>query len=118
MAVASEQLAGPSVIDKDAELDDYLETYPRRMFDSSRAPEGIDLAAWQALGDDADERSYNTALKLGLPLVRLADLEPDPAAVALIVPEVARALRTLHGMVARSPWRIRAPPTSRRCSIS
>ena len=105
MAVASEQFTRPSVIDSDAKLDDYLETYPRQMFDSWRETKGIDLGAWQALGDDADERSYNTALKLGLPLVRLAELEPDPAAVALIAPQVARALRAVPlrmrlGMVA------------------
>ena len=105
MAVASEQFTRPSVIDNDAGLDDYLETYQRQTFDPWRETRGIDFAAWQALGDDADERSYTTALKLGLPLVRLADLEPDPAAVALIAPQVARALRAVplrarHGMVA------------------
>ncbi|MFP7722968.1 GspE/PulE family protein [Lysobacter sp. A3-1-A15] len=102
---ASTPFSPPSVIRDDSELDEYLATYPRQMFASRGEARGLDLAAWKALGDDADEDSYATAQRLGLPLVRLGGLNPDPAALALIAPEVARALRavalrTRQGMVA------------------
>ncbi|MFC7300557.1 GspE/PulE family protein [Cognatiluteimonas weifangensis] len=97
--------SGPLTLVDDAALDAYLAGYSRQAFSSPRESHGLDLTAWLALGEDADERSYDTALRLGLPLVRLAALTPDPAALALIAPRVARELRAVplrvrEGMVA------------------
>ena len=63
------------------------------------------LQQWLDLGDDTTEGQYRLARSLGLPLVRLADIEPTPEANALIRPEVARRLRAVplrvhQGMVA------------------
>lgn len=63
------------------------------------------LERWLALGEDTAEAQYALARSLGLPLVRLADIEPTAEASALIRPEVARRLRAVplrvhEGMVA------------------
>ena len=91
----SSVLARPLLIDSDTALDRYLETYPQVPFVDSEAGAGIDLPGWQAQGDDAVEQSWRTAQTLGVPLVRLSRLQPDPAAVALIGPELARQLRAV-----------------------
>ncbi|HEU0152697.1 MAG TPA: GspE/PulE family protein [Arenimonas sp.] len=73
---------------------------------SWQAPNGqLGLAAWLALGDDCTEAAYQLASRLGLPLVRLADLPPAADATALLRPEVVRRLRAVplrlfEGMVA------------------
>jgi len=53
------------------------------------------LEQWLALGEDATEDQFRTAHTLGLPLVRLGDIEPSQEANALIRPEVARRLRAV-----------------------
>lgn len=63
------------------------------------------LEEWLVLGDDTTEGQYQQARSLGLPLVRLGEIEPTPEAKALIRPEVARRLRAVplqvqQGMVA------------------
>jgi len=95
----------PVLIDSDSALDRYLQTYPQVAFAANNGDTGIDLATWQAQGDDAVERSYRVANALGLPLARLARLKPDPHAIALLSPEMARQLRAVPlrahgGMVA------------------
>lgn len=97
--------AAPLLIDTDAALDRYLETYPQVAFAADAAAAGIDLATWQSQGDDAIEHSYAVACSLGLPLARLSQLRPDPQAIGLITPDVARQLRAVPlrahgGMVA------------------
>jgi type IV pilus assembly protein PilB len=95
----------PLLIADEAALENYLGNYPRDSFCALRTGDSVDLAAWQALGDDAGERPFNSARRLGLPLVRMTALKPDPAAVALITPQLARQwrvvpLQTHKGMVA------------------
>jgi type IV pilus assembly protein PilB len=63
------------------------------------------LERWLALGEDTAEGQYALARSLGLPLVRLTDIEPTAEASALIRPEIARRLRAVplrvhQGMVA------------------
>ena len=88
--------AAPLLIDSDAALDRYLLTYPHIAFGGDTAADrGVDLSTWQAQGDDAIERSWQVARALGLPLARLERLRPDPQAIALISPEVARQLRAV-----------------------
>lgn len=87
--------AAPLLIDSDVALDRYLKTYPKVAFADADAGGGIDLHAWQAQGDDAIERSWELARTLGLPLARLAHLQPDPNAIALIGPDMARQLRAV-----------------------
>lgn len=53
------------------------------------------LQQWLDLGDDTTEGQYRLARSLGLPMVRLADIEPTPEANALVRPEVARRLRAV-----------------------
>jgi type IV pilus assembly protein PilB len=65
----------------------------------------VTLEQWLALGEDATDSQFNTARSLGLPLVRLHDVEPTAEASALVRPEVARRLRVVplrvhQGMVA------------------
>lgn len=91
----SSVLARPLLIDSDAALDRYLQTYPQMPFTDTGAGAGIDLPAWRALGDDTVEQSWRTAQTLGVPLVRLSRLHPDPAAVAMIGPDLARQLRAV-----------------------
>lgn len=94
----------PLLLDSDAALDHFLRTYPKITF-ADGGEVGIDLPGWCALGDDATDATWHEARRLGLPLVRLGHLRPDPTAIALLTPEVARALRavplrTHGGMVA------------------
>ena len=105
MAVEPVQRTAPALLDCDAALDRYLRDYPRIRFDASDGERGIDLAAWTSLGDDAIQSAWEEARRLGLPLVRLSALKPDPAAIALLTPETARQLRAVPlrahgGMVA------------------
>jgi type IV pilus assembly protein PilB len=103
MSLESSVRAAPLLIDSDAALDRYLQTYPKVAFADDKAEAGVDLPAWQAQGDDAIERSWQVARTLGLPLARLAHLQPDPKAIALIGPDMARQLRAVplraHGGV-------------------
>jgi type IV pilus assembly protein PilB len=85
----------PLLIADEAALENYLGNYPRDSFCALRTGDSVDLAAWQALGDDAGERPFNSARRLGLPLVRMTALKPDPAAVALITPQLARQWRVV-----------------------
>lgn len=87
--------AAPLLIDSDTALDRYLQSYPHIAFAGGDTDQGIDLATWQAQGDDAIERSWQVARTLGLPLARLEHLRPDPQAIALISPEIARQLRAV-----------------------
>ena len=89
----STALAPPLLIDSDRALDRYLHTYPRVAFIGGEAEPGIGLTDWQSLGDDAVEHTWQLARTLGLPLTRLSDLHPDPEAIALIGPDMARQLR-------------------------
>ncbi|WP_052108280.1 GspE/PulE family protein [Aerolutibacter daejeonensis] len=96
---------GPLLIDSAAALDQYLATYPRSAFARLRGSSGTPLEGWLALGDDASEASYREACRFGVPLVRLAGLEPAQDALAQISPAIARQLRavplrTHNGMVA------------------
>ncbi len=104
MSLEPSVVASPLLIDSDAALDHFLRTYPQMPFTAAGDP-GIPLDAWQALGEDAVERSWRAARTLGVPLVRLARLQPDPEAIALIGPDNARQLRAVPlrahgGMVA------------------
>ena len=85
----------PLLITDDAALNHYLADYPRESFSSLRESRGVDAASWAALDTDTTAQSYDKACRLGVPLVRLESLQPDPAAIALITPKVARQLRVL-----------------------
>jgi type IV pilus assembly protein PilB len=95
----------PALLDHDAALDRYLRDYPNTAYAAGSAIPTLDSAAWRALGDDATEECYRIAATLGLPLVRLAHVRPDPEATARLTPEVARQLRAVplrirNGMIA------------------
>lgn len=92
------QPAEPALIDDPAAL--------ARWLDASRGeapwvPDGrtVSLAQWLACGDDASETHFQRARALGVPLVRLAQLAPEPAAIGLLRPEVARSLRAVPLLV-------------------
>ncbi len=85
----------PLLIADEATLTHYLEGYPRDSFASLRGSEGIDEQAWAALDSDTTQETYDRARQLGLPLVRLGALGPDPKATALITPQVARQFRAV-----------------------
>lgn len=57
------------------------------------------LDDWLAQGDDVDPAHHRRARELGVPLARLAGLEPEAAATGLIRPDVARRLRAVPLMV-------------------
>jgi type IV pilus assembly protein PilB len=95
MTYDPDALAAPLLIDSDAALDRYLHTYPQVAFGAEEARAGIGLANWKALGDDAVERSWQVARTLALPLARLGPLHPDPEAIAMLRPELARQLRAV-----------------------
>ena len=59
----------------------------------------LSMEQWLALGDDCSESHYRQAASLGVPLARLAGLQPDGAATALVRPEVARRLRAVPLLV-------------------
>jgi type II secretory ATPase GspE/PulE/Tfp pilus assembly ATPase PilB-like protein len=54
------------------------------------------LDDWLAQGDDVDPAHHRRARELGVPLARLAGLEPEAAATGLIRPDVARRASDIH----------------------
>src|SRR5690606_13976115 len=54
------------------------------------------LDDWLAQGDDVDPAHHRRARELGVPLARLAGLEPEAAASGLIRPDVARRASVIH----------------------
>ena len=96
---------GPLLIDTPAALDRYLAHYHHSAFSPLNHVAGTSFEDWLALGDDCSESSYRAASRFGIPLVRLAGLEPSPEAVRLLSPTMARQLRAIplrthQGMVA------------------
>ena len=94
----------PLIADANA-LADYLQGGPTAANGAKSRGDVPTLKQWLALGEDTTEAQYKLAYSLGLPLVRLADIEPTSEANALIRPEVARRLRAVplrvhQGMVA------------------
>ena len=94
----------PLIADANA-LADYLQGGPTAANGGKSHGDVPTLKQWLALGEDTTEAQYKLAYSLGLPLVRLADIEPTSEANALIRPEVARRLRAVplrvhQGMVA------------------
>ena len=86
--------AMPQLIDGDAALQHYLETYPS--FAANDEPgRRISREAWLDLAEDTTAEAYDLACSLGLPLVRLDALRIDPAASALLSPSAARQLRAV-----------------------
>ncbi|HWS79184.1 MAG TPA: hypothetical protein VN205_12510, partial [Thermomonas sp.] len=97
--------AMPTLLADDAALDRYLAGFHGDAYAMHRQHAGIDLPAWLASGEDACERCYLHAQRLGVPLVRLPEVAADPAAAALLPPEQARRLRVVplraaHGLLA------------------
>ncbi len=84
----------PLLIADDRALEAYMADVHGKNF-ASRRDGGIALADWLASGDDAEERSYRHAERLGLPLVRLPEVAVDPQVAALLRPEQARQLRVV-----------------------
>ncbi len=82
----------PLLIRDNAALDAYMARSQRKSF-SEPEGQGVGQDDWLASGDDASERTYQAAQRLGIPLVRLPEVAADPAAVALLSPQVARRLR-------------------------
>jgi type IV pilus assembly protein PilB len=98
-----ERRTTPILVADAAALDAYLDAYPDVF--ALRGPARVDLAAWHALGEDAGEPAWDTAHRLGLPLVRLDAIEAAPDALALVPPALVRRLRAVplrvcRGMVA------------------
>jgi type IV pilus assembly protein PilB len=96
--------AVPLITDANALLD-YLQTGGSNGNSRKTGLQAQTLERWLALGEDTAEGQYALARSLGLPLVRLADIEPTAEASALIRPEIARRLRAVplrvhQGMVA------------------
>ncbi|MCC6595587.1 MAG: Flp pilus assembly complex ATPase component TadA, partial [Rhodanobacteraceae bacterium] len=94
----------PLLIADDAALDRYLDQVQRRAITDPGHADGIELDAWLASGEDAGERDYRQAQRLGLPLVRLPAVSADPAVAALLSPELVRRLRIVplrsrHGLL-------------------
>lgn len=94
----------PLLIADDAALDRYLDHVQRRAITDPGHADGIELDAWLASGEDAGERDYRQAQRLGLPLVRLPAVSADPAVAALLSPELVRRLRIVplrsrHGLL-------------------
>jgi type IV pilus assembly protein PilB len=105
MAYATAAPSAPLLLDSDAALDRYLQTYPNIAFAQGPRQTGIDLETWRSLGDDAIDTTWDEARQLGVPLARLDQLHPDSKAIALLTPDVARQLRAVPlrvhgGMVA------------------
>ncbi len=93
----------PQLIDGDAALQRYLDTYPQAT--PSEPANAISRDDWLALADDTTEQAYDLACTLGLPLVRLERIRVDPEAAAVLSPSAARQLRavplcTLNGKIA------------------
>ena len=55
----------------------------------------VSLDDWLGLGHDATHEAHRRARELGLPLLRLADVVPEPLALALLPPHLARTLRAV-----------------------
>ncbi|HEX5755955.1 MAG TPA: GspE/PulE family protein [Arenimonas sp.] len=105
MPASSRNLPVPRLIASAAALGDYLRATQRGDAAWNGSQAGIRLEDWLALGDDASEASWKTAQRLGLPLLRMAELAPQPQVVGLLPPETARRLRAIpiaeaQGMVA------------------
>ena len=103
--LAHRQPAPPHLIVDGATLDRYLADFPRSTYATRDAPGGIDLQAWLATGDDACERCWLHARRLAVPLVRLPEVEADPAIAGLLAPDQARRfrvvpLRSANGLLA------------------
>ena len=102
---AKRRPAAPQLIADVATLDHYLAHFPRSTYAADDVPAGIDLDGWLALGDDACERCWLHARRLGVPLVRLPEVEADPAVAGLLAPDQARRsrvvpLRSANGLLA------------------
>jgi type IV pilus assembly protein PilB len=102
---AARAIAMPTLIADDAALERYLAGFHGDAYAMHRQPGGVSLGDWLASGEDACERCYLHAQRLGLPLVRLPDVGADPVAAALLPPEQARRLRVVplraaHGLLA------------------
>ena len=103
--LAHRQPAPPHLIVDGATLDRYLADFPRSTYATRDAPGGIDLQAWLATGDDACEPCWLHARRLAVPLVRLPEVEADPAIAGLLAPDQARRfrvvpLRSANGLLA------------------
>ena len=103
--LAHRQPAPPHLIVDGATLDRYLADFPRSTYATRDAPGGVDLQAWLATGDDACERCWLHARRLAVPLVRLPEVEADPAIAGLLAPDQARRfrvvpLRSANGLLA------------------
>lgn len=95
----------PALIADDAALERTLAEAQCATYTVTRRQTGIDLPAWLTSGDDACERCWLHAQRLGVPLVRLPEVSADPAVAALLPPEQARRLRVVplraaHGLLA------------------
>lgn len=95
----------PALIDSIAGLERHLAQAGDAGAASAGLRPAVALDDWLALGHDADRASYENARHLGLPLVRLEALRPEPEALALLDPHLARSLRAVplcvrHGAVA------------------
>ena len=88
-------VTAPLLIADDPALDRYLLDIHGKNFASHVESGGVDLATWLASGEDADERSFQDAQRLGLPLLRLPDVAVDSATAALLPPQQARRLRVV-----------------------
>lgn len=96
---------GPLLIDSPATLERFLTHYQNATFSPLNHVARTSLEGWLGLGDDTSEGSYRAACRLGIPLVRLAGLEPSADALRILSPAMARQLRavplrTQQGMVA------------------
>ncbi len=83
----------PLLLSDDAALDAYLDGYPSP--GTADARPNISLESWQQLGEDAGEPAWETANRLGLPLVRLDRISAQSDALRLIPPDLARRLRAV-----------------------
>ncbi len=93
-------MTDPHLVSDVTALDAYLRSYPKVQAECG-CP-AIDLETWQALGEDAGEPAYETARRLGLPLIRLDDIAADHDALKLLPPEHARRLRAVPLRIAKS----------------
>lgn len=88
-------VTAPLLIADDPALDRYLRDIHGKNFASHVDSGGVDLVTWLASGEDADERSFQDAQRLGLPLLRLPDVTVDCTTAALLPPQQARRLRVV-----------------------
>src|SRR5690606_15291836 len=95
----------PRLIASPAALAGFLRATRRGEAAWTGSHSAIGLEDWRALGEDASEASWKAAQRLGLRLLRLEGLAPQPQVVGLLPPETARGLRAIpiaeaQGMVA------------------